>query len=258
MTVRPRCRICEQAASLTDEDIIPTWMRSHLIASRGPFAGQAPRRIKTRICRACNETLGRMFEANASAAIRPLIDGESVVLSPDGQIQVASWLTKTSLLGNLAGSEPDSWGEEKARRCLQQMMKAGRPPLQTYVRLGRVDMSTQAPHHRTTLTGILPRAERMPKCTFFSVWTIGDLAFEVLVGTFQEMYSFANWADRQPVRHFVRIWPKRTRPVPWPPRALVSRDLLEAMRAAHFEARRTDMDLPDPWRRDWDLPSADG
>lgn len=243
------CRLCARPGYITSEDIVPTWLRKHIIRTYGPFPdGRAPRRIKTRICRSCNGGLGRLFENSAPRLIRPLVDGEDVNLTPDQQSFLGGWITKTSIMGNFAGANPSDWGYDLSRSMLSTMMASGHPPVGTSVRIAYCDPWNNSEGVGGDIRTVLP-GEMAPLHDFFAVTTLGFLAWEMVTGLATYIYPYIEQTDRLN-SNFVRIWPPRKSVVAL---SRVNNSIDHGQKAALREAfmRAALPGMPGPYVRKW-------
>ena len=249
-----RCPICRGASPLTDEDIAPQWARRHLIELLGVEPRKAPPRIKVRICRACNGRLGRLFEQNASALLRPVFEGRQIRWDMNQQVAVGAWVTKTALLGCLAGAlHPEATGPltshslEAARRSIIDMMCTKLPPVQTAVFLGRLGHPSEA--HSDAVGPLLPE-QGLPPFSLFSCSTMGGLVWEMVLGTDENVLPYVSWADRERVA-LKRVWPPVSGSFDWPPDVPLTASALTVIRQGYLAAAKPG--VPAPWRRTWRL-----
>ncbi|HEV3359224.1 MAG TPA: hypothetical protein VG247_20670 [Pseudonocardiaceae bacterium] len=225
-------------------------MRKHIIANYiQPDVIQMPPRHKYRICRKCNGVLGAAFENSASGLIKRLIDAESFSLDPREQLLVGRWIAKTVLLTCLADSKPENWGYEIARKKVLEMMASGVPPVNTSVRLARMEMGGDDRVIPDNYTGNLLPA-KMPDYAFFGINVVGNLCFELVTGIVG-FERYVRWIDRRTLR-FIRIWPTRNEEINWPPPKTLHMKQVDQMRQEFMKARINVGELADPRRRTWD------
>lgn len=243
------CKLCGRARRLTDEDIVPLWARKLLIEAHGPFPrGQNPARIKMRICEECNSSLGARFERLAATDLPDLLLGKSTTLTPQRQRRLGTWITKTSLMGSLAGAKPSDWGYEMLRDALGWMIDHRIPPHQTSVRIGLFEHS-----HDTLLDGrdvatLLPIGS-IPRTTYFSLTTMGVMYWEMVYGPPADILNFIAWADANP-GPLQRVWPPQQQ-MDWPPTGVITAADITRMRIQFVAARNPQVQLRPPWRKTW-------
>jgi hypothetical protein len=150
----------------------------------------------------------------------------------------------------LGDSKPENWGHDLARKKILEMMSSGIPPINTSVRLARMEMSDADQDIPDNYTGNLLPA-KMPQFAFFGVSIIGNLCFEVIAGVVG-LERYLRWVDNRNLR-FVRVWPTRDYVVDWPPSKTLFMKQVDQMRQAFMSARNMAVKPLDPRRRTWDL-----
>lgn len=138
------CPLCGNYRQLSDEDIVPTWARKHVIslASFGP-RDQHPRRVKMRICVECNSTMGRGFEDECSELLKPMLHGSAVTLGRRDQVSISRWIIKTSLLMTITGLEKESLDRKRAVDIIRKLVAERIPPAQALVRIFKRDVDEE-------------------------------------------------------------------------------------------------------------------
>lgn len=104
VTQRPVCRLCLQpAGEMSNEDVIPEWLRNHQIAGMDDPAQWATliKRVRTRVCKECNGRMNVAFEQPARAIVISMLEAEPLRLSRADQRAVARWMMKVTLLYGL-------------------------------------------------------------------------------------------------------------------------------------------------------------
>lgn len=246
----PVCKLCQRIAPLTDEDIMPMWERRRLMRQLGPYPpGKAPKRLKVRICHACNSTMGRLFENQAEAIMSPLFEGKKCHLPVDRQVQISTWITKTSMLGALASTSPGVWGHAEAGAILREMLESGIPPRRTSVRIARMDRRDT--HKENGVKHLLPPTQ-VPRFHFYSLSVSQNLYWEMFIGENDSILPYVAWC-RTHLSHFATIWPP-TEPIAWPPACGVTPNQINEMRKIVLGKRVHIDSLADPWHRRWDAP----
>jgi hypothetical protein len=245
MSVRPTCPICRRLGPLTNEDIFPTWLRKEVLSTLSEGRTQAPPRIKVRICETCNKTMGQKFEQTAAPLLKTILAGEALSLTPKVQQVLSAWLTKTALLGCLAGSRAHLWGYHLLGTLIDDLIRTGLPPVQTVVRIGATNSQY------SIFQNLLPEASRMPKYYFFSSSVTGPLAWDVAVGPRDEILPFISWCEDHQQELMV-IWPpRRSNNSMWPLEPKINMEMMRHLRAQWLDAQNPNPDLPiaAPWHR---------
>lgn len=208
---------------------------------------QFPRRIKMRICLTCNAALGKDFELEASALLKPMIDGSEVTLSPQQQGHIACWVIKTSLLVTLSPLQGGHPERARAIAIIRDLIAQGVPPAQTLVRLFKTDIKDE----RVEFSPDQSVKYEAPPTAFFSVTTIGYLGWEMAIGPVGPILAYASQsADRL---GFLRVWPSQWPRVQWPS-SLVSTEDVSRLRMAYLRSSRPSM--PAPVARQWYGPET--
>jgi hypothetical protein len=242
----PTCPICLTVGPLTDEDIVPTWMRRFLVSRYAVPGEQAPPRSKMRICRRCNETLGRRYENDARENLMPLLNGDPATLPPRQQSAAGRWMIKTTMLGCFAGALPDRWGYELCRTLLLSLRDTGGMPGYTSVRIAARDTRDDPPSGEADVTRFLP-VNQMPRYAFFGINCIGGFVWEMVTGGTTDILEYTSWTDAH-ADEFVRIWPPNRTEVAWPPGPPLSMAAVHAMREVFVAAQKPGVPLSPPWR----------
>lgn len=224
----PLCPICKERRSLTDEDIVPIWVRKLVFVEMFQIAPEnLPRKVKVRICVACNSRLSAVFESPASPILKPIIGGHTVALTPRQQVLIAGWLVKTDLLYMLydgiigASTNRDYWAH-----LLREMLETGLPPAGTSVRIGQTDHSAIEDWPQP-LDHLLP--EGLPSPSMYALASVGFLAWETIHINRGSVIGFAT--DTPDSDWLVRVWPPHiTKRLDWPPIGVVSQSELHAVR----------------------------
>lgn len=239
MSARQACVLCGQDRELTFEDISPSWMRRVSSTLRGPGGevNKGPRH-RIRICRVCNEAMGRSIEQPAADVMSPLIAGGGANLERRDLVAISTWITKHTLLSIYADTPEDAWGKELNLELLRDFYRGfGRFPPNTVIRIGH--LGNGADHYTGNL---LP--PRMPRFAWFSVSRSGYLIWDIYIGL-DPFGAFAQWtADRQD--SMIPIWPLPATVPVWPPQLGLDVPQIEAMRAhvVHHRADRSNLALP--------------
>lgn len=245
--MRAPCPLCESISHrLTDEDILPMWARRSLLDLFNDYGVQAPPRYKIRICRTCNETLGRRYESNAAPIMRPMVGDEPTQLSVSDQQIVAAWIVKTTLLMSFVGSPANHRDHLFAQFLLQRLIAGEDLALSASVRLARYDPRSpdEAQHH--DVSHLLPDG-RASRVSFFAVSTLGWLAWELAIGVQEELLPITSRVDA--AGKFVDIWPSPLSTVTWPPPKPLTRGELIGLRRAWVDASAHD--VPPPVQHRW-------
>ena len=117
------CVFCGQRGAASGEDVIPKWIARHLAAGRNPpffdlaiegdgdemttigrrHIGGLPAPYKLpEVCKPCNEGWMSNLEQGMKHAGKRLIEGTHYLLSAYEQVVLATWMTKTALLYDVA------------------------------------------------------------------------------------------------------------------------------------------------------------
>ncbi|MEP9382942.1 hypothetical protein [Nocardioides sp. KR10-350] len=238
MTQPPNpCPICGERAQLTFEDVIPTWLRKEsLKAWQGD--GPLPARVKVRICRGCNESLGRKFESPLAPILKRFVSGAPVVLDGATQVSIGAWIAKTSVLGLLmreqAGSEI---GRTAAVELLRRLMCTGALCtgalcFPASVRLFHVSPTDDSD---AALRRVVPGGVPPYPVGVYAVSTFGRFGYEFFSSTAELIARYAQ-VTRTHARS-VTISPVPGDQVVWPPRHMTAQADLLALRSAYSDRR---------------------
>lgn len=195
--------------------------------------GPLPARVKLRICRSCNESLGRMFESPLAPTLKRFVSGAPVVLDVGTQISIGAWIAKTSLLGLLLREQA---GSEIARsvavELLRRLMVAGAMSFPASVRLFHVSPTdkSDAAMRRVVPGGVPPYPVGV-----YAVSTFGRFGYEFFSSTAELVARYAQ-ATRTHARS-VTISPVPGDHVVWPPRRMTAQADLLALRSAYSDRR---------------------
>lgn len=236
---RAACPICGVPQRLSDEDILPTWARNHviLLGSYGPRE-QRPRRIKMRICAICNSKLGQIFEHRGSALMKPMLHGSAVSLDRKDQLHISCWIVKTSLLITLIGLEQGDTDRALALDIIRKLMTERIPPIQTLIRIFKRDIEEEMP-----IVDPAPAASmQAPPTAFFSITSVGYFGWEMAIGPYWPILQYQSNILSKP--GFLQIWPPEAREIQWPPSTIVKTREIETLRAAYIASSKPDRSQP--------------
>jgi hypothetical protein len=223
------CPICGMRRRLSDEDVIPTWARRHvmLLASFGPRE-QHPRRVKMRICTVCNSTLGQIFERRTSELVKPMLHGSTVILNRKDQLHITCWIIKTSLLTTVMGLQQGDPDRVLALAMIRRLMVERLPPVRTLIRIFTRDIEDEGP-----AAGSAQQARvHAPRTAFFSITSIGCVGWEMAIGPDWPVLVYQSETSERP--GYLQIWPPREAEVRWPPSTVVNTQEIHALRAAYL------------------------
>lgn len=220
------CPVCNKTRVLTDEDVIPNWARTAVIKHFGADSqDQAPPRVKMQICMPCNSDLGRLFEHKAAPLMKPMLNGDSVVLHPAAQLIVGDWFVKLAAITALLAGGTSPGNNQQASSTLQTMLSHGHPAALTSVRLGHIDPHADEgsdvirPLRPDTMSHLLPPA--LPSYAYCSIGMVGHLFYEVLISHGAQV---GKYIDRTPDTDWlIRIHPVALLPKVWPPERQIAR-----------------------------------
>jgi hypothetical protein len=224
VNLRRGCPICQRAdARMTAEDVLPQWLRRHILAGLPDTDPNRFPRMKYSICETCNAALNVHFEHPARPILLSMMRGESMVLTAPNVHDVAGWMVKTDLL---VATFRRSQGEQFFHPAgtpvdLSQSLRSFRGPLQSLL-VDRI-----LPKETTVCAGFVDEAPRA-RAKAFRSRTDGDVG----------LYSLTRWpplvyetviddglhdqqvAMRESDDRLVVLWPPRVRPVSWPPKPM--------------------------------------
>jgi len=218
---------------LSDEDVIPTWARSHvmLLASFDPRE-QRPRRLKMRICTTCNSKLGQIFERRSSELMKPMLHGATVILDRKDQTHISCWIIKTSLLVTVMGLKQEDPDRALALAMIRRLMAERLPPVQTLIRIFTRDIEDEK-----LAVGPAEQAQvQAPPTAFFSITSIGFLGWEMAIGPNWPILAYQSETSGYP--GFLQIWPPREPEVRWPPSTVVNTQKIDILRAAYLASSK--------------------
>lgn len=247
----PVCPICGLPASLTDEDMVPLWLRRTVfdLYPLGPKE-QAMPRATLRICHPCNRQLKIVFEDHVSEFAKPMVRGQPILLSPRQQVILGSWAAKTGLIISLSDTRPGHLGREETRELLVNTMSTGLPPVQTSVRIMRIEKGPDT-GERGPIPHLLPSPP--PRVGWFGCFSFGYMALELLMGSPDQLLPFI--ARTQDDDWFIRVWPPdipQQRKV-WPPPQSLRRSDYRRLKQAWIDAQ-AGRQITQLWQRVDDMP----
>lgn len=176
-----------------------------------------------------------MFEDEAAPLIKPMVKGEPILLSPRQQVFLGGWITKTALIINLSDTPTHDPTRDETRQYLNETMETGLPPVQTSVRIMRVQEGPDL-GGSSSVSHLLP--EPLPAGDSLALLNFGYVAFELILGSRDEVLPFV--ARTQDNDWFVRVWPPdipQHRKV-WPPSKSLSRGEYRRVKQAWVQAQR--------------------
>lgn len=208
------CPLCRNSPARTEEDIIPRWARKLALQLYGPSQALWPARIRMPMCESCNRALNEKFEMPTRLLLDPMIRGQAVQLAPREQALIAAWIVKSDLLMHFwqPHMNPPQHNEEVIRACVLDMLTHGLPPVQSSVRLGRVETIGVPDPRLSPVEHLFPGT--VPVTLMHGITTFGPLLWESVVGTQEEVLPFI--ARTQDNDWLLRIWPPKIGDVPWP------------------------------------------
>ncbi|WP_375488707.1 hypothetical protein [uncultured Jatrophihabitans sp.] len=244
---------------MSDEDVVPNWLRDHMIRSIDGESSWAVhiKRVRTRVCESCNGRMNRSLEMPAQGLVTAMWDGAKLQLDYAGARNVAAWVVKVQTLYSLMrhwrndaapAVHPDgaaTWSAEQSesihRDDLQRLIEHGRlPPATTICALYMAAKDRSAP------LGI--RSD--PQHRGYSATNLMPLMFEMVYRDYEPgLHSSARGLDAR----WVQLWPlKRDATVTWPPALATSvLDVIdyqaENIRRAHFMTMGADRAASTGW-----------
>jgi hypothetical protein len=227
--MRPRsgiCPICQVNSLLTEEDVIPKWLRA--VQRTSLNIKVLPPKTIIMICANCNSNrLGRIFENRASPLIKRMLAGDRFLLSRRDQAIVAAWCVKTDLLLSLF--RDDVWipsgPRKKSQYYVDRDLKHLRMMLNSngaigdgwFVRVGAVGGSLIPPSRIPLVPSGWPRGQ----CTYLtSVNILGSVFTETIWVHGHEQAALQ--AALRPDPRMIQIWPPKTAMAQWPPNEITS------------------------------------
>lgn len=230
------CPICGDRTQLTFEDIVPTWLRKETLQLSGR-SGQLPPRVKLRICRDCNEELGRRFESPLSPLLKRMVIGDTVMLDSAAQGSIGAWIAKTSLLSLLMREQMSSDVVKSATAvALRRLIETRTLSFPASVRLFHVSPTLQS---EAALRRVVPGGKAPYPVGAYAVSFFGQFGYEFFNATSELVEGYAR-ATGQHARS-VTISPLPLSPVVWPPRRTTSQADLLALRTAYSDRRDADL-----------------
>lgn len=247
---RPICRLCRQPADrMTDEDVVPKWLRKHLVESHG-VSSQAEREewarlvrtVRTRVCETCNRRMNLAFEAPARPLILAMLEHEPLRLSTEQQLVVARWMMKVTLLWGLmrhwrddvesavhpryADTYDAAASAERQRQDVMNLIETGEmPPGTTIAALAIVATTTERP--------LLPRTDG--KYAGAGHTNFFTMVFEVVQ---RDAIASRHRTERRADSRWQLVWPPRPGDrFTWPPKRATS--IVEMVRYQEVAARQS-------------------
>lgn len=258
---KPQCPLCRRQGKLTDEDVMPLWLRRAILAQWGEELAerkQLPPKMILRVCLTCNQLMARRFEAPSAPLIKPLVQAAPSRLTPRDRVLIARWFIKTGLLLDLR-QETRPRMQDFLRFLLAHLLFGdGNPPPGTSIRVGACDVILDRPtlvpytavdEHPGDVSYLL-EGHPLPTTVLGTVGNFGRLAFEVQLGVpGQGVESFVQSVQRNDA--LLRIWPPNVGgDVDWPPGRTLRQDELRDLKAAWAVSRggSTAIDAAESWR----------
>jgi hypothetical protein len=174
--------------------------------------------------------MGALYENGASQLVSPMISDLAVRLTARQQAIVGRWAIKTTLLLGVKDAIDSGSNSNPARLFLLRLNDEGAPPDGSSVRVGRYPAAEDDPEGETANLGELLPGGPPPKVGLYGVHTLGYLAFEVIVGNSLSTLQFI--ARTEDSDRLIRIWPPNIKGVDYPPRHILTRTDVAAMRNA--------------------------
>jgi hypothetical protein len=142
------CIFCQAETTMSREHVFPDWLRSAFPELAGDdiaisLTGETPEGVKSqsdwkgdllgttlrRVCPSCNHRWMSRLEERTKLLLLPLVQGRNATLTPADQILLATWATKTVMIGEFVGEATPVFADED--RAV--VMDNDRPPAQTQV-----------------------------------------------------------------------------------------------------------------------------
>lgn len=231
------CVFCAERGPSASEDVIPRWLAKtlHLTGTPPYFdlaveiaddevittgqrnIGGLPTPYKfPEVCKRCNEGWMSRLEQAMNHAAKRLIEGKHCHIDPYDQVVIATWMTKTALLYDVARGDQVVPLDDGCRR----FYRLGHPLPLTQVVLGAFqtpDTRVVMPHRRKEHKLIDPATGNV---TFHAI----DVSF---LFRFLFIQVFINWRDDAPQwfgipggpaahPNLIQCWPVR-QPIAWQP-----------------------------------------
>jgi hypothetical protein len=234
------CMFCGMPAN-SREDIIPTWVsRQNLVppgtaepvvyTSHGfpvnEWSSQTLAFLKIKaVCQTCNNGWMSRIEETAKHHLLPMMQGRTVQLSPEAQIQLAVWACLKVMVW-----ESVAEGAVTNLQNRQLMWKHQQPPGYAVVVLARAPSTDWT---EFSLQQVFIKAQRKPGAPFDSISataiTLGDLvAWVILNPTSTQGISFR---PTPATDDLITIFPPALQSLQWPPtKALTSAELRSVWR----------------------------
>lgn len=218
---------------MTDEDVLPQWLRTVLLDRVPGLSAPALPRVKLRVCEACNRQSNRAFEEPARPVIKRMLSGTPFVLSTEDARHVGLWALKTegfyglmrhwrddmqpSVHPQFAASYNQTEAAERRRLEQHALVYNLMPPVNSTVSVLWI-----RPGRAWRRQPILNRADGAFQT--YGVTNVYPLLFESITGD-------AEPAEQQRMRHadprFAVLWPvAEQHAVRWPPAPASLRDVV--------------------------------
>jgi hypothetical protein len=231
MVNQPRlCIICDEQRAGTKEDIVPNWLRRE-IRKLDAYAGSINQAsLLVRMCEDCNATFGKRYENQAAPIVKPLLRGETRLVSSADQRMIVRWVVKTVLFFALSRpSDLSSAQRDFFREVCRHMKLEYVIPYETMVRIGVCNPVVTEDPANLALHNFGP----MPEVLYWSVSMCGPMAWEVVFATPDVLSEFANICPNEDP--FFRIWPGRGVEIRWPPSGCLTMQDIYFLRMAWQE-----------------------
>jgi hypothetical protein len=210
------------------EDVLPEWMRAFAGSTSDalftgtwagkPYRGPRPGRIKTKVCRACNQWMNQAFEEITRPLLINMLEFRVDYLASEDQHRLARWAAKTMTLRAVAARVPELFMPAEEIRRLRA---TGEPSDSCRIVIGTYGESGTIPRSRRDLPATRvqwDRRTRLSEPAYHSTLVFGPV---VVVYLYQ--HQRVRYRSIAEAAGLVRpIWPLFGQPVDWPVTPLIT------------------------------------
>lgn len=185
---------------------------------------QLPSVVVRTVCASCNNGWMANLEATTKPLLQPMIRGNQAVLTPEQQLQVATWASKTVVA--FESNEPTAPVTLPGDRELIRLQ--GRPPAHHRVRLGSRDAVMESLVVNFRVGRSIDAPDEKPN-VFATVIGLGFLLIQIWGG-----HGYGGGSVAQPGTSSARalmVWPPTLGTATWPPRLSVDDEDFDAFSA---------------------------
>ncbi|MCM6761872.1 hypothetical protein NB037_05505 [Rathayibacter sp. ZW T2_19] len=225
------CNICGAVQKLTNEDVVPIWLRKEF-ANRNVLPGDQPPKTLLPICYDCNHGLANALEGPVSRIVKNMMKPESSFsISLHEQELLAKWILKTDALRQIwrirIGKRPVDDQVKPYAKLAEDLIAGGTLPEGCSAQIVRRDDRMIAGRTNGLVALLHPSADGY----LHSVSRYPSFATVSCIGLDRTSFD-AHVQGSQHDSRVLIIWPLRKDSLAWPPKAGIAEETLSAVLAA--------------------------